>query len=110
MFCIRNGIKICSFYQLGGKIRKHMAAVFLNWIYIAVTAYSLGFAFSKFTEKFFHYALQGIDSVLFAGLVLATVYAQFLALYIKWGWQPILLWLYSVLELCFSCAGKLRYS
>lgn len=85
MFCIRNGIKICSFYQLGGKIRKHMAAVFLNWIYIAVTAYSLGFAFSKFTEKFFHYALQGIDSVLFAGLVLATVYAQFFSLVYKVG-------------------------
>ena len=62
-----------------------MAAVFLNWIYIAVTAYSLGFAFSKFTEKNFHYALRGIDSVLFAGLVLATVYAQFFSLVYKVG-------------------------
>lgn len=62
-----------------------MIAVLLNWGYICFTAFATGFAFSRFVEKTLGYRIKGADSVLFAGLVIATVYAQLFSLVYKVG-------------------------
>lgn len=62
-----------------------MIAVLLNWGYICFTAFAMGFVFSRFVEKTLGYRIKGADSVLFAGLVIATVYAQLFSLVYKVG-------------------------
>lgn len=62
-----------------------MIAVLLNWGYICFTVFATGFAFSRFVEKTLGYRIKGADSVLFAGLVIATVYAQLFSLVYKVG-------------------------
>lgn len=62
-----------------------MIAVLLNWGYICFTAFAMGFVFSRFVGKTLGYCIKGADSVLFAGLVIATVYAQLFSLVYKVG-------------------------
>ncbi len=62
-----------------------MIAVLLNWAYICFTAGACGFAFSFFAEKTLGYRIRRADSVLFAGLVIVTVYAQLFSLVYKVG-------------------------
>ena len=60
-----------------------MLTIFLNWIYILFTVFSLGFAFSRFTEKVLHYQIKRVDSILIAGLIISTVYAQIFSLFYR---------------------------
>lgn len=62
-----------------------MIAVLLNWVYICFTAGACGLAFSAFAEKTLGYRIKRADSVLFAGLVIATVYAQLFSLVYQVG-------------------------
>lgn len=62
-----------------------MITILFNWMYLFFTAFCLGQAFSFFTEKKLHYRIKHGDSVLLAGLVLATVYAQVFSLFYKVG-------------------------
>ena len=57
-----------------------MLTILANWLYAAITAFMLGFGFSRLCERVFEYRLKRIDSMLMAGLVIATVYAQFFSL------------------------------
>lgn len=41
----------------------------------------MGMAFSKFSEKILHYSIKRMDSVLWAGIVSATVYSQIFSLF-----------------------------
>ncbi len=58
-----------------------MLSVLLNWLYIGVTVYCLGSGFSVFAGKIFGYRLKRTDSILVAGLIIATVYAQIFSLF-----------------------------
>lgn len=62
-----------------------MLSVFLCWIYVTSTTLVLGYAFSSFCGKVFHYKLHRLDNILFTGLVIATVYAQVWSLFFKVG-------------------------
>lgn len=62
-----------------------MIAILFNWLYIFFTTFCLGQAFSFFSEKKLHYRLKRLDSILLAGLVMATVYAQVFSLFYKVG-------------------------
>ena len=57
-----------------------MVSVLFNWIYIAVTTFCLGVGCSAVIEKVFDYRIKRIDSLLIAGIIVATVYAQYFSL------------------------------
>lgn len=60
-----------------------MLVITFNWIYILFTIFCMGFAFSVFVEKVLHYRFLRLDSVLMAGLVMVTVYAQIFSLFYR---------------------------
>lgn len=62
-----------------------MVFVALNWIYILVTVFLCGFAFTMLVEKTFGYAIQNAVEILFFGLIVVTVYAQLFSLFMGVG-------------------------
>jgi hypothetical protein len=62
-----------------------MILIILNWIYILVTVFSLGFLFKKLVSGRFGYELDSANAIIFTGLVLATIYAQLFSLVYKVG-------------------------
>lgn len=62
-----------------------MLTVLLNWCYILFTAFCLGYGISRLTERYLSCRIRGLDSVLMAGIVAATVYAQFFSIFCKVG-------------------------
>lgn len=64
---------------------KDMVWVLLDQIYIFLTAYAMGFAFCKAVQHWLGYRMRGTDSILFAGIVAAAVYAQSISLVYKVG-------------------------
>ncbi|MCR5255660.1 MAG: hypothetical protein K6D96_06970 [Acetatifactor sp.] len=52
-----------------------------NWIYVIFTSFCLGYAFLLFAKKFLGYRIINIDSILVAGLIIATVYAEIWSLF-----------------------------
>lgn len=60
-----------------------MLTIFLNWVYILFTVFSLGYAFSRFVRKVLHYQIKRVDSILMSGLIIATVYAQVFSLFYR---------------------------
>lgn len=80
-----------------------MLTVLFNWLYIFITAVSLGYAFSNIIEKKLHYKINRLNHLVAIGLVIATVYAQVFSIFYKVGLVVNL-----VLLLC--CIGiMLRY-
>ena len=57
-----------------------MLLVLVNWCYITITVFLLGYGFSVLSNKVFGYQLQKMDSLLMAGTVFVTVYAQYFSL------------------------------
>jgi len=57
-----------------------MLMVLVNWLYIGATVFLMGCGFSGLCGKLLGYRMQRTDSLLMAGLVLTTVYAQFFSL------------------------------
>lgn len=69
-----------------------MAAVALSWIYVLFTTFCLGFGVSLLTERAFQCPLRRGDTLLCAGLIGATVYAQFFSLFAGVGlWANLIL-------------------
>lgn len=64
-----------------------MISVLLNWIYMGITTFSLGFGIRKLIEKLLGYSLQNVDSIIMAGVISTTVYAQVFSLF-----GPVGLW------------------
>ena len=58
-----------------------MISVLLNWIYMGITTFSLGFGIRKLIEKLLGYSLQNVDSIIMAGVISTTVYAQVFSLF-----------------------------
>lgn len=67
--------------QYGFGKEEKMLAVLLNWVYMASTVFCLGCGFSALTKRIFKYRLERADSLFMAGIVCATVYAQFFSLF-----------------------------
>ena len=59
-----------------------MLTIILNWIYIGITAFCLGMGISGLAGKVLRYRFKKIDSILMAGLITATVYAQLFSLFV----------------------------
>lgn len=77
-----------------------MLSILFNWLYIAFTAFCLGQAFCFFVEKKLGYHVRRLHSVMVAGLVAATVYAQVFSLFYKVGFLAnVLLLLFCFLVL-----------
>lgn len=62
-----------------------MLTTIVTWIYTLFTTMLLGFGVAGFVEKVFHYQIKKPDSVWMAGMVTATVYAQYFSLFYKVG-------------------------
>ena len=60
-----------------------MLMTMINWIYAGFTILMLGFGVEAFVEKLFHYRIKKLDSILMAGLIAATVYAQIFSLFYR---------------------------
>lgn len=60
-----------------------MLTIILDWFFILFTAFCIGFAFSHFAEKILHYRLRRTTSILMAGIIMATVYAQIFSLFYR---------------------------
>lgn len=58
-----------------------MLSVSFSFIYLAVTAFFLGFAVRMGVKKVFGYEMRELSGILYAGLALATVYAGFYSLF-----------------------------
>ena len=58
-----------------------MLAVLCNWVYVAFVSLGLGVGVSELSNKIFGYRIKRIDSLLMAGLAIATVYAQIFSLF-----------------------------
>ncbi len=75
-----------------------MLSIGLNWLYIILTAFCIGYGIAHLVEKKLHYRLRGMDSILMAGLIAVTVYAEVFSLFYKVGRAANIL-------LLLSCAG-----
>lgn len=87
-----------------------MLTLILNWIYILVTTFCLGYGFSLFCGKFLHYSLKRMDSILMAGIVMATAYAQISSLFYRVNIEAnivLMVFCLGVLLLCRKQIGKL---
>ncbi len=62
-----------------------MLTIIVNWIYMLFTTFCMGYAFAWFVEKKFQYHIRHLYNVFMAGIVIATVYAQFFSLFYKVG-------------------------
>lgn len=58
-----------------------MLAVLCNWVYVTFVSLGLGVGVSELSNKIFGYRIKRIDSLLMAGLTIATVYAQIFSLF-----------------------------
>ena len=60
-----------------------MLFIMINWLYVLITTFCLGYAFSRLAGKLFGYRIKSVDGLLMAGLGAATVYAQFFSLFYR---------------------------
>lgn len=62
-----------------------MLFIIINWLYVLLTTFCLGYVLCRAVGRLFHYQVRHMDSILVAGVVCATVYAQFFSLFYKVG-------------------------
>lgn len=58
-----------------------MLFVLINWIYVSVTSFLLGTAFSGLVKRWFGWEVKSASETMFYGLIWATVYAQVFSLF-----------------------------
>ncbi|MDE6419405.1 MAG: hypothetical protein K2K87_02630, partial [Lachnospiraceae bacterium] len=58
-----------------------MLFVLINWIYVSVTSFLLGTAFSGLVKRWFGWEMKSASETMFYGLIWATVYAQVCSLF-----------------------------
>lgn len=79
-----------------------MLFIMINWLYVLITTFCLGYAFSRLAGKLFGYRIKSVDSLLMAGLGVATVYAQFFSLFYRVSLLAnVILILFSVMTVLF---------
>ncbi len=62
-----------------------MLSIALNWLYILLTIFCTGYGIAFWVERKLHYRLRGMDSILMAGLIAVTAYAEIFSLFYKVG-------------------------
>lgn len=62
-----------------------MLLIIVNWLYVLLTTFCLGYVFIQAVDKLFRYRVKYMDSILMAGVACATVYAQLFSLFYKVG-------------------------
>lgn len=62
-----------------------MLTILFNWLYVAITVFCLGVGFAALIEKGLGYRIRRMDSLWMAGIIIATVYAQYFSLITKVG-------------------------
>lgn len=77
-----------------------MLSVIFNWLYILLTTSALGMICAVVIRDRLKYQIKDGSSILMAGIIVATVYAQFFSLFYKVGMAANLL-------LCLICFGGL---
>lgn len=79
-----------------------MLFIMINWLYVLITTFCLGYAFSRLAGKLFGYRIKSVDGLLMAGLGVATVYAQFFSLFYRVSLLAnVILILFSVMTVLF---------
>lgn len=58
-----------------------MLFVLINWMYVSVTSFLLGTAFSGLVKRWFGWEVKSASETMFYGLIWATVYAQVFSLF-----------------------------
>lgn len=58
-----------------------MLFVLINWIYVSVTSFLIGTAFSGLAKRWFGWEVKSVSETVFYGLIWATVYAQVFSLF-----------------------------
>lgn len=86
-----------------------MISVVLNWLYMGITTFSLGFGIKKIISKMFGYHLRSMDGIIMAGLITATVYAQGFSLFGPVGMMANVVLILVSVCLC-TCFGKEMYT
>lgn len=77
-----------------------MLSIGINWLYIVLTVFCIGYGITYLIEKKLNYRIRGMDSILMAGLVAVTVYAEVFSLFYKVGRAANLI-------LLMVCAGMI---
>lgn len=77
-----------------------MLMTLVTWFYAGITCFLLGIAADAFTDKYLNYRFKKIDSIFWAGLVLATVYAQYFSIFYKVGMLANLVLVIISLTIC----------
>jgi len=81
-----------------------MLTVLINWCYIIVASFCLGFGFSAFSRRIFRYSLKRADSIIMAGLVISTSYAMIFSLFYRVNVEANII----LLGICACIAMALR--
>lgn len=68
-----------------------MVSVILNWIYMIITTFVVGYGVLRLLTRHFAYQVKNADACLVCGLVCVTVYAQFFSLFAGVGFLANLL-------------------
>ena len=79
-----------------------MLMTIITWIYALFTITLLGVGIAAFIEKFFCYRIEKLDSILMAGTIAVTVYAQFFSLFYRVS-------LAANVVMLIACAGILAF-
>lgn len=85
-----------------------MLTVLLNWFYIAITTFCIGCGVAKFSEKVLKYRMEGMDSLLMAGIAITTVYAQIFSLFGGVGMSANILLLIMCAGIVFFCRKEVK--
>lgn len=85
-----------------------MLTVLLNWLYASITIILLGFGVAALVEKLFSYRMKSGDSIFMAGMIAATVYAQFFSLFYKVGMLVNIILVIQCLLIYLSCKENVK--
>lgn len=85
-----------------------MLSVIFIWLYMALTAFLLGYGILTGLSAFIPYRIKRWDGYVMCGLAGATVYAQFFSIFAPVGFAANLLLVGICLLLAFLCREKIR--
>ncbi|MBD5459147.1 MAG: hypothetical protein HDR27_11325 [Lachnospiraceae bacterium] len=85
-----------------------MLSVIFIWLYMAVTAFLLGYGILTGLSSFVSYRVKRWDSYVICGLAGAAVYAQFFSIFASVGLAADLMFIAICLLIAFLCRKRLR--
>lgn len=85
-----------------------MLAILCNWVYVTFILLGLGIGFSELANRIFGYRIKRVDSLLMAGLAIATVYAQIFSLFAGVGIVANILLSAGCLSIYIFCGKNIK--